>query len=314
MRYKEFIIEARSHPDQNVKKSGRVEAAEFLRQIPPTDLKNWGVSFTNINKVGINPHTAFNTSAINTATPAGVYFYPASYFIKRVQQKAEFPYADDAKYIQVFRFSPKKVFNLGRATKKDFEKASAIFGEPSEINGWGAAIILSIRQYLESNPGKNETWDLHRAYRKLGYDSILDFGSGLLQENEPYVGVILDTSIIGTVRMFRNIRPLNVDPRQAIKLPKNPPEKTTEAEVGKLLQQLWKYAEGRRWPSAEPYMAQYPHSAYIYARYWIKGPWPPAEAVFKANKNDVKSKVWAEAYAREVLNLSPEEAKTWVNS
>ena len=148
MRYKEFIIEARSHPDQNVKKSGRVEAAEFLRQIPPTDLKNWGVSFTNINKVGINPHTAFNTSAINTATPAGVYFYPASYFIKRVQQKEEFPYADDAKYIQVFRFSPKKVFNLGRATKKDFEKASAIFGEPSCQSGYPSLVLLELHSFI----------------------------------------------------------------------------------------------------------------------------------------------------------------------
>jgi hypothetical protein len=51
----------------------------------------WGVSFTQVNKLGINPATSFNSDALNAGTPAGVYFYPASYFVRTVEANEPFP-------------------------------------------------------------------------------------------------------------------------------------------------------------------------------------------------------------------------------
>jgi GNAT superfamily N-acetyltransferase len=74
--------------------------------------------------------------------------------------------------------------------------------------GPGPNIMMSVASYVRNHPGAtSETWELHRVFRRLGYDAILDLGTGYIQENEPYSGVILDTSIIGQVQTFNNIQP-----------------------------------------------------------------------------------------------------------
>jgi hypothetical protein len=209
MRAQEFT-EARRNPELNPKRSGREEAVEFLRSVMGRS-GAWGVSFTQVNKLGINPATGFNSGAFNAGTPAGVYFYPASYFVRTVEAKESFPFADHANFIQVFSYNPKHLLNLKTATSYEEETVNKKLGESDYDDtgmGPGPNIMMSVASYVRNHPGAtSETWELHRVFRKLGYDAILDLGTGYIQENEPYSGVILDTSIIGQVRTFNNIQP-----------------------------------------------------------------------------------------------------------
>lgn len=209
MRAQEFT-EARRNPELNPKRSGRVEAVEFLRSAMGRG-GAWGVSFTQVNKLGINPATGFNSGALNAGTPAGVYFYPASYFVRTVEANEEFPFADEANFIQVFSYNPKNMLNIKTATRYEAEAVDKKLGQSDYDDtgeGAGPNIMMSVASYVRNHPGAtSETWELHRVFRRLGYDAILDLGTGYIQEQEPYSGVILDTSIIGQVRTFNNIQP-----------------------------------------------------------------------------------------------------------
>jgi hypothetical protein len=214
MRAQEFA-EARRNPELNPKKSGRVDAVEFLRSAMGRG-GAWGVSFTQVNKLGINPTTSFNSGALNAGTPAGVYFYPASYFVRTVEANEEFPFANDANFIQVFSYNPKHLLNLKTATRYEEETVNKKLGESDYDDtgmGPGPNIMMSVASYVRNHPGAtSETWELHRVFRRLGYDAILDLGTGFIQEQEPYSGVILDTGIIGQVKTFNNNRPATGKP------------------------------------------------------------------------------------------------------
>jgi hypothetical protein len=214
MRAREFA-EARRNPELNPKKSGRVDAVEFLRSAIGRG-GAWGVSFTQVNKLGINPTTSFNSGALNAGTPAGVYFYPASYFVRTVEANEPFPFADDANFIQVFNYNPKNMLNIKTATRYEEETVNKKLGESDYDDtgmGPGPNIMMSVASYVRNHPGAtSETWELHRVFRRLGYDAILDLGTGFIQEQEPYSGVILDTGIIGQVKTFNNNRPATGKP------------------------------------------------------------------------------------------------------
>lgn len=264
MRALEITIESRKNPDQNIKRSGRVEAAEFLSKVINTG-DNWGVSFTDINKLGINPNTNFSSGALNTGTPAGVYFYPPKYFINMVKESIKFPYGDDSTFIQVFKYEPKNMLILNNAKFKDWDRVVKTLGvEEEDELGWGASIMQTVRTYLENNPSKStETWGLHRIFRKkLGYDAILDLGIGAIQSNEPYCGVILDTGIIKEKKTFNNIQPKDktnptftaIDPWQKQKIQQ---PKLTAKYLNP--QKAFNYARDviqGRWYDAEPIIAQ----------------------------------------------------------
>lgn len=269
MRAKEIIsriTEARRNPHLNPKRSGRIEAAQFLSEIMSAG-EYWGVSFTEINKLGINPATSFSTGALNAATPAGVYFYPAKYFINTVIDSIPFPFADTLPYIQVFNYKPKKTLHLNKTTAKEFWRISDLLGVSEEVSeGWGPGVMATVHEFVKQNPGPtSETWELHRVFRKLGYDSILDLGTGFIQSNEPYCGVILDTSIIKERRMFRNIQPKGTE---------NLPKDEQPIPAGKYLdpEEAFLYARdviNGRWYAAEPTIAQDPEIAHNYATLFI---------------------------------------------
>lgn len=93
MQFKDFVSEARRNPDQNPK----VAATEYLRQLfkkeYPEDATAdsvareshddlYFVSMTEIDKIGINPKSRYNT-------PLGIYTYPLSYVIMTFENESE---------------------------------------------------------------------------------------------------------------------------------------------------------------------------------------------------------------------------------
>jgi len=116
MRAIEFF-EARSNPELNPKEeTGHAGAVTKLQKFSRDALKRIGVSMTQIDKIGVNPRSIYNT-------PNGVYFYPADYYltVKAKRRPETLPFMDDAPNIQIFKF-PEPVLFLDTYTIDDFHR------------------------------------------------------------------------------------------------------------------------------------------------------------------------------------------------
>ena len=96
--FKKFISEARSNPDRNEKVSA------YAALLPYSDDEDIYISLTDIDKIGINPLSKFNT-------PLGIYTYPLKdawtmYNIDLKRSLIDIPYAANRPYIWIVRAKP----------------------------------------------------------------------------------------------------------------------------------------------------------------------------------------------------------------
>jgi hypothetical protein len=120
----EILSEKRKNPDKNPKLSGY----ELLKKYKGRN--DIFITFTTINKVGINPQNDFNT-------PTAIYTYPLNQVWKIIEQKKstlDLPFAGDRPYIQVLRHNGKNKYIHDLATKygkaefeKDMDKLREMF-------------------------------------------------------------------------------------------------------------------------------------------------------------------------------------------
>jgi len=98
------ILEARKHSILNPKISINQHIKDYLEKagtLPNSTIKNAFISFTNIEKLGINPQTSYNT-------PVGIYAYPLEYVynIMKDGKSAYFlPFAGTSPYANLFSVS-----------------------------------------------------------------------------------------------------------------------------------------------------------------------------------------------------------------
>jgi hypothetical protein len=85
------LAERRRNPELSVRETGHAAALAYLQS--QGDITNWGVSMTNIPKLGVNPSSKYNT-------PIGIYFYPATYYLETKLDNDELEFQDSAPYIQ----------------------------------------------------------------------------------------------------------------------------------------------------------------------------------------------------------------------
>jgi hypothetical protein len=120
MQFKDFINEARRNPDQNPK----IPVVDQLKKIfkdnyeydDPRDVVKEGhddlyfVSMTKVDKLGINPSSKYNT-------PLGIYAYPLSYVLHKVELENEsegrqtlksLPFAGASPFANVFKTDPNR--------------------------------------------------------------------------------------------------------------------------------------------------------------------------------------------------------------
>ena len=104
-----LILEKRSHPELNVKKS-------VLDKLEPyANDPNYFVSFTNIEKIGINPVNKFST-------PIGVYSYNLKDLWNDWIAGDDF-FGKDRPYVNLIKLNSDRVLNVGKykMNKKDIE-------------------------------------------------------------------------------------------------------------------------------------------------------------------------------------------------
>jgi len=103
MRYKEFVTELRKNPEQNPKVTVNSEIYQAIDKAGETadtiaDITNLFVTFTSIEKLGINPQSNYDT-------PLGIYSYPATYIRKYISDRGMkgLPFAGHSEYATIFK-------------------------------------------------------------------------------------------------------------------------------------------------------------------------------------------------------------------
>lgn len=236
MKISTSLFEKRSHPELNVKLSGWEQLQSYKDD--PTVF----ISFTKIEKLGINPQTEYDT-------PAGVYFYPlkaaweqyAMDSKKQIPLKEIFPFAADNPYIQIVKADTSKCLIVSKYTEADYQRdfdtlhkyfipndeaANEIahkYGSFSpnrrippatrlihqvlyfyhSAQREGALIVLGKQVFK-----KKSNFSTFCLKRILSYTGIVDDANeGAIHENEPIQAVLFDPRTYSLVKTIHNTPP-----------------------------------------------------------------------------------------------------------
>lgn len=240
------ILEARSHPDKNPK-IGRVQ---YLRKYYDRDIANgkndytYFISFTDLNKIGINPQNKYGT-------PTGIYAYPLKLMFNRLIEDT-IPFASNRPHIQLLERTSNKILNFDTYSKsdltRDISKVDDLYGEQLDeiwdntenkynYKTWKERIKGYIDGDLEDldNAGcdylnigaeiwfytmnvakliKNKNFYTDKLYmhfwngilRSIGYEVVIDSGHGIIHPNESCQAVFLQKSAFRHADMIPNKR------------------------------------------------------------------------------------------------------------
>lgn len=223
--FKQFLTE-RKNPELN-KKLGTFNE---LKQLKESTDKQLFVSFTDIDKLGINPSSKYDT-------PIGIYAYTIDYVLEHEINNV--PFAGERKFINVF-YANGTVLNLSEMELTDdliqrlkdayykllrknidgFERVDIYDMVDSEIHRvsklhskpgrifWYASHNLCTDYYkmIEEIHGSSvhipAVWNKLMRYANI--DGAVDYGDGIIHENEPNQAVFFSTSNIKLLKRIDN--------------------------------------------------------------------------------------------------------------
>jgi hypothetical protein len=214
--FKQFVNEARRNPELNPK----VGATDYLRKYKDRD--DIYISFTKVDKLGVNPQSSFNT-------PIGVYTYPLKEFWKyyKVEKygsvKHAAPFAGDSPYIQILKGKHSKGFfrDFSKYTERDLEKDKQKilsiaykkggsdsqlkvfpffeYAEESSSNKTPFGKIWNITRIMSGSQIARDLLDIrskksaiawNELFQKMGYTGFSDeTGTGIIFDAEPVQAV-----------------------------------------------------------------------------------------------------------------------------
>lgn len=237
MKFSEWKLmkETRRNPEKNPK----ISAYEYLEKYFG---KGYYISFTEIDKLGINPKSRYNT-------PLGIYSYPLDE-IKDFQKDSygystwkddgvEVPFAGNNPYIWVFKPKHpervlelsdydsekwdddiKKIYKFGKKYKVDKDTINEFIHESYDeayvknIGGYFWYITMSLSEYIETinrnvfispKSKRNKIVIWNELFRYLGYDGISDKkGQGIIHEMEPVQAVFFSKYVIKVYEKILN--------------------------------------------------------------------------------------------------------------
>lgn len=237
MRATEFIAEARRNPRQNPKTS--INQLIWKRGKTTVDkiagMPNFFVSFTQIEKLGVNPKSTYDT-------PLGIYAYPGRYVELMMGDDASaensLPFAGDQpwanlfsaqgniirisgidsaerwefyqKIIEVYTNWAKAAFGANFVWKEEVDKVERIINEAphnAKIRTEGGTlwyvtmeVARMAADFLKSP--KPIVWN--KLWRALGVDGVIDNGKGIIHSAEPTQAVFFHIGAIKNVERVAN--------------------------------------------------------------------------------------------------------------
>jgi hypothetical protein len=188
MNFKQWLILSETITVKDQEFRDPLNALKHIQATHPNP-ENLVVTFTAIDKVGINPKSTYDT-------PLGIYFYPLDYVIEK---KMNVEFAGNQPYINVCEFTrPDKILHMTDDVnnQKGLELLNVFPQEEVDV----AMQNISNNYMLRSN--YSELWLVTREMaenkpvlwnanlRKCGIDGFLDHGTGTIHGNEPTQGVV----------------------------------------------------------------------------------------------------------------------------
>lgn len=236
-----LIQEARKNLHLNPKTSINRIISDRLATTQDTiaGVPNLFVSFTAIDKLGVNPRSGFSD------TPLGIYCYPAEYIVREIGQYAspkKLPFAGDQPFVNVFSIKGNiidlsniidsefnmyaqriaKVFEQVNSTTSQLDhwiQSSTTKAQPPSLGGRLFFIIARAAQLLSEIPKYNSpkrivAWA--KLFRLIGIDGCVDTGKGIIHQAEPTQAVIFRTSsIVNNKRYYNKYSPNEIEPKKS---------------------------------------------------------------------------------------------------
>lgn len=194
-------------------------ALKYIQQTHPNP-ENLVVTYTAINKVGINPKSQW-------ATPLGIYFYPLDYVIK---EKMQVPFAADQPYINVCELTrPHKILHMRNsyrqlglhlldnipkaildAAKKDMNRNIRL---DTQRSNYSMLWLLTMQLSKQPSGNRHDTslypnitiWNQYLR-RNAGIDGFIDHGTGTIHVSEPTQGVAFSSDALRRIHVIENNR------------------------------------------------------------------------------------------------------------
>lgn len=223
-----LLLEARRNPELNPKVSAYSSVVNRFKK----EGDSLFVSFTDIEKLGINPKSKYKT-------PLGIYSYPARYVVETVRSKFEdmtdLPFAGDkpyvnlftgsgnivdvskmdasegAKYLKVLTDAFLKLDNTDKPWKDkvdimqeiiDNSSVRAIHNNYAGGRLWYAT--MKVAELIANNQGRPVpvVWNL--VFRTMNIAAAIDDGVGIIHNAEPYQAVFFSKANISNVERVHN--------------------------------------------------------------------------------------------------------------
>lgn len=202
------LLEARRNPALNKKMtvlqqlqhfSNDADEINFMGEsVPYTDTF---VSFTAIQKLGINPKSTYDM--------VGIYAYPIDYVIGKLRetesnlpQASEIPFASDQPYLQIFTIKKSANVILASEPHAKLQELKAAIEKMATRN-----VDVDIRNHIMDaadrlkstsqllrfiiSPAGFTSSENNRIFREVGIDVIIDPGHSVIHSNEPEQTVIM---------------------------------------------------------------------------------------------------------------------------
>jgi hypothetical protein len=207
MSFKEWLILSETITVKDQEFRDPLNALKHIQATHPNP-ENLVVTFTAIDKVGINPKSKYST-------PFGIYFYPLDYVIHK---EMDVEFAGDQHYINVCEFArPEKILHMTSDINNQKGIAELFYSFPESISQEIEMSLyrVSDKYFFRSDYSKlwlvtkqmaekratvtlnknnkkttNEAVLWNANLRKCGIDGFVDHGTGTIHTNEPTQGVV----------------------------------------------------------------------------------------------------------------------------
>lgn len=219
------MLEARRNPDVNKKTSVNDRLDKWFDKVRQADYSYY-VSFTEVDKIGINPSSEYET-------PLGVYTYPLRYLKDLMaggKATTEVPFMGHAPFVNVVKAAV-KVVDLGKVDESDLNKYMAKLVEYLERfveEGESARIVLNrfyreaelsdhalhgeflweysrlAKNWVAERTGRTPAVVWNSVFRAMGIGAVVDHGNGIIHENEPTQAVFFSMESFELVERIRN--------------------------------------------------------------------------------------------------------------
>lgn len=228
------IIEARRNPDQNPKTSinsyliKRLKnTRDYIETGSGDSYPNLFVSFTKVDKLGINPQSKYDT-------PLGIYSFPVKYVVDMAGEEeamTALPFAGKSPWANVFEASG-TILDISNMSRNEFKELThplvdalaSIVGDSDEaaeeiedfitsskseaivdsVGGRFWYITMKVAETVAQIKSTKLSTAWNWVFRRCGIDGVIDLGDGIIHTNEPTQMVLFSMENVNHLERVKN--------------------------------------------------------------------------------------------------------------